>query len=106
MHIQRSPAGMSVVQVNGALVADGTAALRRAVAGEFLRSPGFLALDLSGVSQIDGDGIDALTSAAVQAGESDIGFCLVGAHQGPIAAALAEADLSELFEIVPTLDDI
>ncbi|EUA13757.1 hypothetical protein I553_6876 [Mycobacterium xenopi 4042] len=39
---------MSVVQVNGALVADGTAALRRAVAGEFLRSPGFLALDLSG----------------------------------------------------------
>ncbi|WP_338016593.1 STAS domain-containing protein [Mycobacterium celatum] len=106
MQVQRPAAGTSVIQVNGELVSDGTAAMRRAVADELLSSPGLLALDLSGVNRIDGDGIDALTSAATQAGESDIGLCLVGAHKGPSAAALAAADLSELVEIVPTLDDI
>ena len=37
--------------------------------------------------------------------ESDISFCLVGVHAGPVGAALAEAELSELFETFVTLSD-
>ncbi|MDT5369293.1 MAG: anti-sigma factor antagonist [Mycobacterium sp.] len=79
--------------------------MRRVVATELKRSPALLALDLSGVNRIDAEGIDALVSAATQAGESDISFCLVGVHAGPVGAALAEAELSELFEIFATLSD-
>jgi anti-anti-sigma regulatory factor len=44
------------------------------------------------VTRIEADGIDALVSAAFQAGESDISLRLVGV-QGPVGAALAAADL-------------
>jgi anti-anti-sigma regulatory factor len=79
--------------------------MRRVVANELNRSPALLALDLSGVNRIDAEGIDALVSAATQAGESDVSFCLVGVHEGPVEAALAEAELSELFEIFASLTD-
>jgi anti-anti-sigma regulatory factor len=64
-----------------------------------------LALDLTRVNRIDAEGIAALVSAVTQAGESDISICLVGVHTGPVEAALAEAELSELFEILATLSD-
>jgi len=44
--------------------------MRRVVATELNRSPALLALDLSGVNRIDAEGIDALVSAATQAGGS------------------------------------
>jgi anti-anti-sigma factor len=103
--VKRSPTDKSVVHVSGELLRGATAALRRVVATELNRSPELLALDLSGVIRIDAEGIDVLVSAATQAGESDISFCLVGVHAGPVAAALAEAELSELFEIFATLSD-
>lgn len=106
LQVQRSPTNTSVVHVDGPLLSDTTAPMRRTVADELMRSPEVLALNLTGVTNIDSAGVDALTSAAMQAGESDIGFCLVGAHQGPVAAALTDADLTDLFEIVPTLDDV
>jgi anti-anti-sigma regulatory factor len=73
--------------------------MRRVVANELNVSPALLALDLTGVNRIDAEGIDALVSAATQAGESDISFCLVGVHGHPVGAALADAELMELFEI-------
>ncbi|WP_233213440.1 STAS domain-containing protein [Mycobacterium hubeiense] len=106
VHVQRSAGNTSIVHVNGPLLSDTTAPMRRAVANELLRTPELFALNLAGVTNIDAAGLDALTSAATQAGESDIPFCLVGAHQGPVAAALNKADLSDLFEIVPTLNEI
>ena len=57
--------------------------MRRVVATELNRSPALLALDLSGVNRIDAEGIDALVSAATQAGESDISFCLIGVQRDP-----------------------
>ncbi|MDY6869350.1 MAG: STAS domain-containing protein [Actinomycetota bacterium] len=104
--LQRTPGDASVVHVHGPLLSDTTSAMRRLVADELMRAPELFALNLTGVTTIDAAGVDALTSAAMQAGESDIAFCLVGAHQGPVAAALTHADRTELFEIVPTLDDI
>jgi ABC-type transporter Mla MlaB component len=61
--------------------------MRQVVATELKRSPALLALDLTRVDGIDTEGIATLVSAATQAGESDISFCLVGAQAGPVRAA-------------------
>ena len=103
--VKRSPTNKSVIHVSGELLRGATAPMRRVVATELKRSPALLALDLSGVNRIDAEGIDALVSAATQAGESDISICLVGVQAGPVEAALAEAELIELFEILATLSD-
>jgi anti-anti-sigma factor len=103
--VKRSPTDKSVIHVSGELARGATATMRQLVATELTRSPALLALDLTGVNRIDTEGIAALVSAATQAGESDISFCLVGAQAGPVRAALADAELTELFEIVTSLDD-
>jgi anti-anti-sigma factor len=103
--VKRSLTDKSVIHVSGELVRGTTATMRRVVADELNRSPALLALDLSGVSCIDAEGIDALVLAATQAGESDISFGLVGVHAGAVGAALAEAELTELFEILATLSN-
>jgi anti-anti-sigma factor len=103
--VKRSPTNKSVIHVSGDLLRGATATMRRVVATELNRSPALLALDLTGVNRIDAEGIDALVSAATQAGESDISFGLVGVHAGPVGAALAEAELTELFEIFTSLSD-
>jgi anti-sigma B factor antagonist len=79
--------------------------MRRVVATELNRSLALSALDLSGVNRIDAEGIAALVSAATQAGESDISFCLVGVHGHPVGIALADAELMELFEIFAAASD-
>ena len=103
--VKRSPTNTSVIYVSGELLRGATATMRRVVTNELNRSPALLALDLTGVSRIDTEGIAALVSAATQAGESDISFCLVGAQAGPVGAALADAELTELFEIFTSLRD-
>jgi hypothetical protein len=50
-------------------------------------------------------GIEALVSAAARAGESDISLCLVVAQASPVATALPAAQLTELFEIVVSVDE-
>ena len=99
LDVKRSLTNTSVIYVGGELLRGVTATMRRVVADELNRSPALLVLDLSGVLRIDAEGIDALVSAATQAGESDISLCLVGVHGHPVGIALAEADLLELFEI-------
>jgi anti-sigma B factor antagonist len=103
--VKRSPTNKSVIHVSGELVRGATATMRRVVADELNRSPTLLALDLTGVSCIDAEVIDALVLAATQAGESDISFCLVGVHGHPVGTALADAELTELFEIVDADSD-
>ena len=103
--VKRSPTNTSVIYVSGELLRGATATMRRVVANELNRSPALLALDLTAVSCIDAEGIDALVLAATQAGESDISFCLVGVHGHPVGTALADAELTELFEIVDADSD-
>jgi anti-anti-sigma factor len=97
--VKRSSTNKSVIYVGGELLRGATATMRRVVANELNRMPAQLVVDLSGVLRIDSEGIDSLVSAAMQAGESDISLCLVGVHGHPVGAALAEAELLELFEI-------
>jgi anti-sigma B factor antagonist len=77
--------------------------MRQVVATKLNRSPALLALHLSGVNGIDAEGIAALVSAATQAGESEISFCIVRVHGHPVGTGLAEAALTELFEIVAAI---
>ena len=103
--VKRSPTDKSVIHVSGELARGATATMRQVVATELKRSPALLALDLTGVNRIDAEGIDALVLAATQAGESDISFCLVGVQGHPVGTALADAELTELFEIVDADSD-
>lgn len=68
-------------------------------------SPRLLVLDLTGLHSLDLTGLEALCGVAAQAGESDIAFCVVGARDGPIVMAIAEAGLTELFELVESASD-
>jgi anti-anti-sigma factor len=96
---------MTVLRVTGELCGDTAAALHRIATTELLRSSCPLAFDLSGVTRIDRAGVDPLVSAAGLAGELNISLRLVGAQAGPVARALAAADMTELFEIFASVDE-
>jgi anti-anti-sigma regulatory factor len=100
------PKNTSVIHVDGSLLADTASPMRRALSEELLRVPELLAISFAGVTTIDSAGIEALTSAATQAGETDIALCLLGTHHSPVGAALAQANRTELFEMFNCLDDI
>lgn len=104
--VHRLPAGdVVVVRVAGDLVAQATPAMRQAVGDELRRSPGQLVVDLSLVTRVDTEGVDALALCAQLAGESDISFCLAGVDVGPVVRALEEAELIELFELFSSIDE-
>jgi anti-sigma B factor antagonist len=103
--VQRFPTGKSVVRVGGDLIRDTPSQLTRVIEDELLQAPSPLVLDLSAVKHITASGVDALVSAATAAGESDISFCLVGVEGRSVWAALAAAELTELFEVFPSVTD-
>jgi anti-sigma B factor antagonist len=103
--VQRFPTGKSVVRVGGDLIRDTPSQLTRVIEDELLQAPSPLVLDLSAVKHITASGVDALVSAATAAGESDISFCLVGVEGRSVGAALAAAELTELFEVFPSVTD-
>lgn len=103
--VQRFPTGKSVVRVGGDLIRDTPSQLTRVIEEELLQAPSPLVLDLSAVKHITASGVDALVSAATAAGESDISFCLVGVEGRSVGAALAAAELTELFEVFPSVTD-
>jgi anti-sigma B factor antagonist len=101
IEVRRALVEWSVIRIRGGLLNAATAWVWRTVEREFRRSPDLVALDLSEVTDIDAAGVAVLVACAGRAGESDIAFCLVGAREGAVGTALAEADLTELFEMVP-----
>jgi anti-anti-sigma factor len=103
--VQRFPTGKSVVRVGDDLIREAPSQLTRIVEEELMRAPSPLVLDLSAVTHITASGVDALVSAATAAGESDISFCLVGVEGRSVGAALAAAELMEMFEVFPSVND-
>lgn len=103
--MQRLTAGNTVVHVVGDLIGDATAALQQALMDELSRAPAQLIVDLSALTGIDAGGAHALAAAAAVAGESDRAFCLVAGKAGPVQAALAAEQLSELFEIFSSVSE-
>ena len=104
-YVQRFPGNRTVVRVNCELVGDVTLAMQRCFTDELKRSPKLVVIDLSTVTRVGGDAVDALASVAAIAGESDIPFCLVAAGRGPVQAALATRQRTELFEIFSTVNE-
>ena len=58
---------------------------------------------MSEVTRIDVDGVYALGVGSGGAGESDIPFCLSGVQGVAVQDALAEAELTELFEVFSSI---
>jgi anti-anti-sigma factor len=103
--VQRLPAATSIIYATGALDGETHAGLSRAVTAELAQEPAQLVLELSGATSIDDAAVETLVGATALAAESDTSFCLVMPPTGPIARALAAADLLERFEIFATVDE-
>jgi anti-anti-sigma factor len=101
--VQRLPAGITIIRATGDLNSETSSQLSPLVADELSREPAQVVLELSNLTSVDKAAVDALVSASVLAGESDISFCLVASHAGPVLTALAEAGLIERFEVFPTV---
>lgn len=104
INVQRLPADNTIVQVVGDATGHATAAMQRTLSDELTRSPALLVVDLSEVQRIGAGAINTLALAAAIAGESDIAFCLDG-HGGHVSAALAEAEVHELFEVFSSVNE-
>ncbi|MDX1883857.1 STAS domain-containing protein [Mycolicibacterium sp. 120270] len=101
IEVRRAVVDSSVIHIRGGLLNAAAESVWQALETEFRRLPELVALDVSDVTDIDDVGVGVLVAAAGRAGESDISFCLVGAREGAVGTALAEAHVTELFEIVP-----
>jgi anti-anti-sigma factor len=101
--VQRLPAGITIIRANGDLNSETSPLLSPLVADELSREPAQVVLDLSNLTSLDNAAVDALVSASALAGESDISFCLVASHAGPVVTTLGEAGLIERFEVSPTV---
>ena len=105
VNVQRFAHGNNVVRVSGDLTGDAAPTLHQTLTEELSQSPTQLAVDLRGVGRIDNDGVDALVSAAALAARSAISFALVATGTGPVATALAAANVRQLFEIFASVQD-
>jgi len=105
VNVQRFAHGNNVVRVSGDLTGEAAPTLHRTLTEELTRSPTQLAVDLRGVERIENAGVDALVSAAALAARSAISFVLVATGTGPVVAALAAADVRQLFEIFASVQD-
>ena len=101
--VRRLPAGITIVRATGDLSDHMSSQMHQLVADELARKPAQLVLELSDATSVDDAAVEALTSAAAFAGESDISFCLVAPPTSPAIRALAAADLIERFEIFATV---
>jgi len=105
INVQRSTAGSTVVNLVGDLIGDAIEAMQQTLVDELSRAPAQLIVDLSAITRIDAGGVHVLAAAAAFAGESDRAFCLVAGRAGPVQAALAAEQLSELFEIFSSISE-
>ena len=101
--VQRFPTGDVVVHVVGELL--NARAMVQAIADVLNPLLPRLAVDLLEVTRVDLAGVHALTTVAEAAGESDISLCLIVEPGGPVEAAIAAADLTELFEVFPSINE-
>jgi anti-sigma B factor antagonist len=104
VELWQSPTKEAVVCVAGELIDGASLSVLCVVTDVLIRQPAEVALDVSDVTRIDPGGVHALLSIAAEAAELDVSLCLVGAHGGPVSTALADAGLTELFEIFAELN--
>lgn len=103
--VRRLPCGMSILSASGNIDGDRPSVMGHLVADELAREPAQLVLELSRATSVDSAFVEALAHASALAGEADTSFCLVLSPTGPVAKALAAADLIERFEIFTTVGE-
>ena len=101
--VQRLPAGITIIRATGDLNSETSSQLYLCVEDELLRRPAQLVLDLLNLTSFYNGAVGALVSASAVAGESDISFCLVASRASPVVTTLADAGLTERFEVFPTV---
>jgi anti-anti-sigma regulatory factor len=102
-------AGVVVVAVRRPLTGKRALALRDAALAELGHNPRMVLVTLAdveeGVAVLDTAGVAALIEVAHEAGDADIGLCLVvpPACRAAVTTALNRAGARELFDICPTI---
>jgi anti-anti-sigma regulatory factor len=92
-------AGVPVVHASGCLDQMTAPGLQQVLDEQLTTAPWAIVVDLSALSVLKPDAVPTLVHVACQAGEADIGLCLVTAGHTANGALGAAA---ELFEIYPT----
>jgi len=98
-------AGVTMLTARGALTTRTCARLGIAAREQIARVPRLLVVDLAQLTELDEDGVDVLVEIAYEAGEADIGLCLVfdGNRRDLVMGPLEDANVVPLFEIHPTI---
>lgn len=94
-----------MIRPHGDLRGDGATSLQRTLAGELTGTPEVLVLDLSGVAQMDADGIGALHSIAELADEDGIRFCLVVPSRGALRTCPQVVESTTMFQTFASISE-
>jgi anti-anti-sigma regulatory factor len=106
INVRQLAPGDTVVDLMGDLIGEAAAAaMQRTIVDQLSRAPRRLIVNLSAVTRIDAIGVHALASAAAVAGESDHPFSLVDGGAGRVRAALAAEQMTELFDVFPSVSE-
>jgi anti-anti-sigma regulatory factor len=98
-------ADVTVLTARGVLTTRTCAQLGDAAHTQLAEVPRLLIVDLAQLAVLDRNGVDVLVGIAREAGEADIGLCLVvdGTHRDIVTRPLADANVLSLFEIHHTI---
>ncbi len=94
-----------MIRPTGDLRGNGATSLQRALAGELTGKPELMVLDLSGVEQIDANGVEALHSIAELADEDEIRFCLVVAPEGALRPCVKVVESMKAFQTFSSITE-
>jgi hypothetical protein len=110
--VSQAAAGVVTVTVRGGVPDRHVRVLRVAILGQLARGPRVVIVEFVSAGSGNGGGtvltpasVAALVEAAREAGEADIGFCLVvpADLMAAVENALVAGDVFDLFEVYPTV---
>jgi anti-anti-sigma factor len=99
IRVSETGPGVRVVRVRGELNETTAFSFERLAQEALAAGRGLVVLDLSDVTTLGPEGVQALVRVAYRAGEADIGLCLAGADRDAIINPLDAAGVRDLFEI-------
>jgi anti-anti-sigma factor len=99
IRVSETGPAVRVVRVRGELNEATAFSFERLAQEALAAGRGLVVLDLSNVTTLEPEGVQALVRVAYRAGETDIGLCLAGADRDAIINRLDAAGVRDLFEI-------
>lgn len=101
--VEQLTTAVPLIRVSGELTGEVAARLRHTAHAQLARGPRLVVVDLRFITALSPDGVAALVDIAYTAGAADIGLCLVATpdRDHPLAAALRDAGMYDLFDVHP-----